>query len=154
MLYREKNKFTMYPLNTALYIYIYITHLWRSMNSRYSSAGLMLRRLRSIWRLMSWNLSAVKSPCLATSSRMLFQTPTNPSCNVSWYSSMPGNRMVRMSFSTSAASLISNTYSLWAKCNFLHAFWYFSRTSSSLRPPRPAGKMHFVDLFSKHEICG
>lgn len=41
------------------------------------------------------------------------------------------------SFSDSWASAINSTYSLCTRCNRRQALWYFSRTSSSFRPPRP-----------------
>lgn len=71
------------------------------------------------------------------------QTMMNSSCIDCWCSSRPGSRIVRKSCSISDASLINSTYSLCAKCNFRHAFWYLSRTSSNFRPPRPAETSKF-----------
>lgn len=128
------------------------TYLLRSVNSRYSSAGFTFCRPASTRRWMSWNLAAVQSPTFAASSTMAFHVVMKSSCCCCWCSSRPGSRIVRKSFSISAASLSSSTYSLWARCSLRQAFWYLSRTSSSLRPPRPAEWMDVKQLYIKYKI--
>lgn len=119
---------------------IYLFYLCFSVNSRYSSLGFILFIALSIRFCISLNLSEVKSLCWLASCKIFFHSNIKLSCTDCWCSNRPGNNMVRKSFSTSMASVIDKTYSLWVKCNLRQAFWYLSRTSSNLRPPRPAGR--------------
>lgn len=142
-------------------------YLCLSVNSRYSSGGFIFCKLKSILFWISLNVSAVKSQYCDASCMIFFlmvqsnkenrnmviemmhvqmciyskdthQIIMKSSWIDCWCSRRPGNRIVRKSTSISDASLINSTYSLCARCNFRQAFWYLSRTSSNLRPPRPA----------------
>lgn len=113
-------------------------YLCFSVNSRYSSLGFMLFITLSMRFCISLNLSDVRSPCWLVSCSIFFHSSMKLSCTDCWCSNRPGSNTVRKSFSTSTASVMESTYSLWVRCSLRQAFWYLSRTSSNFRPPRPA----------------